>query len=368
RPGAGQPRGAAPVRGDAADRGTARPARGGRTAGHGARRLPAAAQRGRLRRARRPRRPGRPPLREAVGRTAAARAVRARDLRPPAPAVPRRADHRPGHRRAPGPVGRGARAGGRRQRGAAHHALPGGSRGALGPGRGARRRPPGRGRQRRRGPRAGVAAPDPVPLAPGRRRGGAVAGRGRGGARGRRAAGRGRTGRAGGAAPARRRPRHVRPGVPPRRPGRRLPRPDPVHRRPAGGRLMHTTTLRAPLRAHLAEARCELVGLAREPAFGVPVLAFPAMFYLLFAVVLNRGNPGAAAYLLASYGAFGVVGAALFGFGVTIAMDRERGYLRLRRTLPTPPGSMLLAKMAMAVLFAAAISLLLATLAATAGG
>ena len=89
---------------------------------------------------------------------------------------------------------------------------------------------------------------------------------------------------------------------------------------------MHTTTLRAPLRAHLAEARCELVRLAREPAFGVPVLAFPAMFYLLFAVVLNRGNPGAAAYLLASYGAFGVVGAALFGFGVTIAMDRERGY------------------------------------------
>jgi len=132
---------------------------------------------------------------------------------------------------------------------------------------------------------------------------------------------------------------------------------------------MHVaTTLRAPLRAHLAEARCELLRMAREPAFCLPVLGFPAMFYLLFAVVLNRGNPGAAGYLLASYGAFGVIGAAMFGFGVTIAVDRDRGYLRLRRTLPTPPGSLLLARMTMAMLFAAAISLLLAALAATAGG
>ena len=126
--------------------------------------------------------------------------------------------------------------------------------------------------------------------------------------------------------------------------------------------------LPAPLRACLVEARCELLRMWREPAFCLPVLGFPAMFYLLFAVVLNRGNPGAAGYLLASYGAFGVIGAAMFGFGVTIAVDRDRGYLRLRRTLPTPPGSLLLARMTMAMLFAAAISLLLAALAATAGG
>ena len=128
----------------------------------------------------------------------------------------------------------------------------------------------------------------------------------------------------------------------------------------------HTTPWR--YRAYLVEARCELLRMLREPAFCVPVIAFPAMFYLLFGVLLNRGSAGAAQYLLATYGVFGVIGAAMFGFGVTIATDRERGYLRLRRALPTPEGAPLLAKMAMAMLFAALISLLLAMLAAAFGG
>lgn len=121
-------------------------------------------------------------------------------------------------------------------------------------------------------------------------------------------------------------------------------------------------------RAYLAEARCEFLRMLREPAFCIPVIVFPAMFYLLFGVLLNRGSAGAAQYLLATYGVFGVVGAAMFGFGVTVATDRERGYLRLRRALPTPAGAPMLAKMAMAMLFAAIISLLLATLAATLAG
>ena len=125
----------------------------------------------------------------------------------------------------------------------------------------------------------------------------------------------------------------------------------------------------SPLRSYLLEARCEFLRVLREPAFCIPVLAFPAMFYLLFGVVLARGDANAAAqYLLATYGVFGVVGAALFGFGVTIAQDREQGYLRLKQVLPTPPGAILLAKMVMAMLFAALISLLLAVLAATLGG
>lgn len=133
---------------------------------------------------------------------------------------------------------------------------------------------------------------------------------------------------------------------------------------------MHAThaTFAPYWRGYLLEARCEFLRMLREPAFCVPVIAFPAMFYLLFGVLLNRGNAGAAQYLLASYGAFGVIGAALFGFGVSIAADRDRGYLRLRRALPTPTGAPLLAKMAMAMLFAAIISVVLALLAATAGG
>ena len=125
---------------------------------------------------------------------------------------------------------------------------------------------------------------------------------------------------------------------------------------------------RARLRSYLLEAKCEFLRLLREPAFCAPVIAFPAMFYLLFAVVLNKGSAGAAEYLLATYGVFGVMGAAMFGFGVTVATDRESGLLRYRRALPQPPGAQLLAKTLMAMGFAAIISLVLAVLAATLAG
>lgn len=115
------------------------------------------------------------------------------------------------------------------------------------------------------------------------------------------------------------------------------------------------------------EVQCECLRVLREPAFVVPVIAFPAMFYLLFGVLLNKGNAGAAQYLLATYSVFGVVGAALFGFGVTVATDRERGYLRYRRALPVLPGALLLAKMVMAMLFAGLVLLVLGLIASTLG-
>ena len=121
------------------------------------------------------------------------------------------------------------------------------------------------------------------------------------------------------------------------------------------------------LRARLLEAKYEFLGLLRTPIFALPTLLFPAMFYLLFGVAMNRGG-GAGQYLLATYGVFGVMGAALFGFGVTVAMDRDQGLLALKRALPVPPGAYLASKMAMALLFSAIVSLLLAVIAATLAG
>ena len=69
---------------------------------------------------------------------------------------------------------------------------------------------------------------------------------------------------------------------------------------------MHADTQALPnprhstLRSYMLEAQCEFLRLMREPAFGVPVIAFPAFFYLLFGVALNRGSAGAAEYLLAT--------------------------------------------------------------------
>ncbi|MEJ2790437.1 MULTISPECIES: ABC transporter permease [unclassified Pseudoxanthomonas] len=133
------------------------------------------------------------------------------------------------------------------------------------------------------------------------------------------------------------------------------------------------STLVAPpfssTRAYLLEARYEFLRLLRTPSFSLPCLLFPPVFYLLFGVLLGgKGGSVAAHYMLAGYGVFGVIGVALFGFGVTVAMDREQGLLTLKRAQPMPPGAYLVAKMAMALLFAAIILSLLAVLAAGVAG
>ena len=120
-------------------------------------------------------------------------------------------------------------------------------------------------------------------------------------------------------------------------------------------------------RCYWLEARCEFLRVWRSPSFAVPTLVFPPMFYLLFGVLLNGGNGKATSYLLATYGVFGVMAPGLFGFGVAMALDRERGFLALKRALPAPAGAMLLGKMAMAMVFAAIISLILSALALTLG-
>jgi ABC-2 type transport system permease protein len=120
------------------------------------------------------------------------------------------------------------------------------------------------------------------------------------------------------------------------------------------------------LRCYWLEAKHELLRLLRTPSFVLPTLLFPPLFYLLFGVLLGgKGGAEAARYMLATYGVFGIMGAALFGFGVTVAVERERGFLALKRALPMPPGAYLLAKMAMAMVFAAIISVILALLAVT---
>ena len=129
-----------------------------------------------------------------------------------------------------------------------------------------------------------------------------------------------------------------------------------------------TISTHSPLRSYALEAWYEWRHLLRTPSYVIPPLLFPALFYVLFGGLLNKGKGDAAQYLLATYGVFGAMGAGLFGFGVTVAMEREQGLLTYKRALPMPPGAYLAAKMVTAVLFASAIFALLAFLAAMLGG
>ena len=117
-------------------------------------------------------------------------------------------------------------------------------------------------------------------------------------------------------------------------------------------------------RSYLQEARSECLRYLRNPGFVVPTLLFPCVFYLLFGVLLNRGDGGRMAhYLLAAYASFGVMAPGLFGFGVSLALERDNGLLVLKRAQPMPPLAYLTGKLAMAMGVAAVVALLLVALA-----
>ena len=111
------------------------------------------------------------------------------------------------------------------------------------------------------------------------------------------------------------------------------------------------------LGAYGAEARSECLRYMRAPAFILPMLLFSTVFYLMFGVLLNHGD--ASRYLLASYSAFGIIGPGLFGFGVSLAIERDGGLLTLKRALPMPPGAYLTGKMVMAMIAATVVTVLL---------
>jgi ABC-2 type transport system permease protein len=121
----------------------------------------------------------------------------------------------------------------------------------------------------------------------------------------------------------------------------------------------------------LMEARMECLRLARSPSFAVPIIMFPLMFYALFGLVLGghgeAAAPGAARHMLATFIAFGCVAPGLFGVGITVALDRDRGLFELKRALPMPAGTFLAAKLVTAMVFSAAVSLLLIVLGAAVG-
>ncbi|HJT18054.1 MAG TPA: ABC transporter permease [Thermoanaerobaculia bacterium] len=120
------------------------------------------------------------------------------------------------------------------------------------------------------------------------------------------------------------------------------------------------------LRVHWLEFKSEFLKMLRLPAYVIPTLAFPVMFYVFFAIVF--GQKGIASYLIATYGAFGIIGASLFGFGVSVAIERGQGWLSLKRATPMPLSAWFGAKIGMAFLFSAIIVVLLSILGIVLGG
>ncbi len=114
----------------------------------------------------------------------------------------------------------------------------------------------------------------------------------------------------------------------------------------------------------------EFIRTLRMPSFALPSLLFPAMFYFLFGILMasKQGGVKASTYLLCTYLIFGAMGPGLFGFGVGVAVERDRGWLKWRRAVPSLPSAYFASKMLMAMGFAFIIFFELVILAATFGG
>ena len=110
-------------------------------------------------------------------------------------------------------------------------------------------------------------------------------------------------------------------------------------------------------RIYLLEARFQVVEALREPMFAIPTLTFPLIFYLFFSVIMGtRGvSLTVPTYALATYGVFGVLGPAIFGFGAGLANERDTGVLLLKQTTPMPAGAYLFAKVMAALIFGAVV-------------
>ena len=121
--------------------------------------------------------------------------------------------------------------------------------------------------------------------------------------------------------------------------------------------------MRRVLGAYLKEVKYESLRMLRSPGFSIPFLVLPVPVYLFFGVMLAAPavakNPGVANYLFSGFSVFAVMGPALFGVGCVLAIEREAGFLKLKRALPAPGGAHLVAKGAMSMAFAAAAVLTL---------
>ena len=90
---------------------------------------------------------------------------------------------------------------------------------------------------------------------------------------------------------------------------------------------------------------------------------------MFFGVVVAGANksPQIDLFLFTGFAVLGVMGPGLFGFGVFVALEREQGLLTLKRALPMPPAAYLLAKMLMATLLSAMVTLILVVAGIAAG-
>ena len=128
----------------------------------------------------------------------------------------------------------------------------------------------------------------------------------------------------------------------------------------------------APLWPMLAQqTRSEFLKLWRDPGFTISSLLLPTIFFAFFGlpnVDAETAGTNAGGYLLASFGAYGVISVMLFSFGAGVASERGMKMDLLMRAAPLRPAVSFAAKIISAVTFAFLTLVVLFAFARIAGG
>jgi ABC-2 type transport system permease protein len=118
------------------------------------------------------------------------------------------------------------------------------------------------------------------------------------------------------------------------------------------------------VRLALVHARLTLLVYGRHPAFAVPTLLLPTLFFALFGLPDHRvPRP----VVTASFAAYSVLTVVFFQFGVGIAGERESAWDSYQRTLPVRLRARFAGRVVAALVFATAGCGLLLAVAAAAG-
>jgi hypothetical protein len=97
----------------------------------------------------------------------------------------------------------------------------------------------------------------------------------------------------------------------------------------------------------IAQTKSELLQLLRDPAFIISSVTLPTIFFAFFGLPVvdaRTAGTGAGDYLLAPFGAYGVISMMLFSFSAGVAAERGRKTDVLMRATPLRPAILLCAK------------------------
>lgn len=117
------------------------------------------------------------------------------------------------------------------------------------------------------------------------------------------------------------------------------------------------------LHIYYLESKIQLLKMVRTLGFSIPTLLFPIIFYTFFGIIFSMSD-SMPTYVMVTYSVFGIMGPALFSFGVDIAIERGQGWFDMKEVSPMPASAYIISRIFLALIFSLIVVMLLFTMAA----